>query len=140
MLPVAYSFIQSLNANNYRFTHNEAQDGRKEHIRISFNGDHGNTISQNFIFDPDGTSVNIVAFSICKVSSDKMMDMFVLLNEFNSNYRWLKFYIDDDNEVTVSADAVIEPVTAGDELSEIMHRFNRIIDEVYPRLMKICWG
>lgn len=140
MLPAAFSFSEKLKSCNLRFTHNEPDEDRKEHIRISFDGDHGNTITLIYIFDPDGTTVNIKVFSVCKVPSAKLMDMYVLMNELNYEYRWIKFFIDSDDEVTVSDDAVIEPATAGEELFELMQRFLNIIDEVYPRIMKVVWG
>ena len=140
MLPAARNFTDKLNSRNLRFTHYDAEENRKECVRISFNGDHGNTVTLMFFFDDDGTTVNIKVFSITRVPSEKLMDMYVLLNELNCDYRWVKFYLDEDNEVTVSGDAVIDAATAGEELCELMYRYLSIIDDIYPRIMKVNWG
>ena len=140
MLPVAKSFSDKLTSCNLKFTHTEPVEGRKERIYIAFDGDHGNKLPLYFFFDEDGTTVDIKMFSVVKVPSDKLMDMLVLVNELNAQYRWVKFYLDSDNEVTVSGDAVLDVDSAGEELYELMHRFLRITDDIYPRLMKVTWS
>ena len=140
MLPVANSFCEKLKAHNLKFRHAEPEEGRKEHIYIAFDGDHGNKLALYFFCDEDGTTVDIKMFSVAKVPSEKLMDMLVLLNELNMQYRWVKFYLDSDNEVTVSGDAVLDVDSAGEELFELMHRYLNITDDIYPRLMKINWG
>lgn len=140
MLLAAQSFCDKMNAKDVRYTHYEAEENRNECIRVSFNGEHGNTISFSFFFDADGTTVDLKVFTIAKVPDAKLMDMYVLLNNLNSEYRWVKFYLDSDNEVTASGDAVIDPPAAGEELYELMYRYLGIIDDIYPRLMKVIWG
>ena len=140
MLQAAQSFIDKLNERELNFTHYDAEEGRAECLRISFGGDHGNTITLNFFFDEDGTSVGIRGFSIAKAPEEKLVDMYKLLNDLNCEYRWVKFYLDSDDEVTVAGDAVIDPPTAGEELVELMYRYVNVVDEIYPRLMKVLWA
>lgn len=140
MLPVTQSFLRKLDEKSIRYSSRETEGERNEYVSVTFDTKYGNSVSFAFIFDPDGTSVNIKVYSIAAVSAEKLMDMFVLVNQLNYEYRWVKFYLDDDNEVTVSGDAVIDEATAGDELFELLARYLGIINEVYPRIMKVIWG
>ena len=140
MSVTARSFITKLESRDLKYTYNEATQERNENVRVSFNGKYGNTVALNFFIDHDGTTVNIKVFTICKCLEEKLMEMYVQLNQLNFDYRWVKFYLDNDNEVTVSGDAVVNPETAGEELYELMARYLNIIDEVYPRIMKVVIG
>lgn len=140
MLQVTQSFINKLESKDLRYDYYEGTAERNERIRVGFNGEHGNEIAFYFFFDPNGTTVNIKVFSICKVSAEKLMDLYVLLNQLNCEYRWVKFYLNDDNEVTCSGDAVLQPESAGEELYELLSRFLGIIDDLYPRIMKAVWA
>ena len=140
MSVTARSFMTKLESRDLKYTYNEAIEGRNENVRVSFNGKYGNTVALTFFIDPDGTTVNIKVFTICKCLEEKLMEMYVQLNQLNYEYRWVKFYLDEDNEVTVSGDAVVTPETAGEELFELMARYLNIIDEVYPRIMKVVIG
>lgn len=129
-----------LEEKDVRYDYFEGTENRSEAIKIAYRGDNAESVSVIIFFDEDGGSVNVKSFSIAKVPSAKMMDMYVLLNEINNEYRWVKFYIDSDDEVTVSGDAIINAETAGEECLEIAHRYIGIIDDVYPRLMKVIWA
>ena len=129
-----------LDQKGVRYDYYERTESRNEAIKVGFKGDNADSVELYFFFDEDGNSVNIKSFSIAKVSSGKLVDMYVLANELNNEYRWVKFYLDSDNEVTVSGDAIISPETAGEECYEIIMRYVGIIDDVYPRIMKVIWA
>ena len=129
-----------LEEKDVRYDYFERTEERNEAIKVSYRGDNAESVSVILFFDEDGESINVKSFSIAKVPSAKMMDMYVLMNEINNEYRWVKFYLDSDDEVTVSGDAIISAETAGDECLEIIHRYVGIIDEVYPRIMKVIWA
>ena len=58
----------------------------------------------------------------------------------NAKYRWVKFYIDDDNDICVRSDAILDEGTCGEECREIILRMIGIIDESYPVFMKARWA
>ncbi|MBP5231584.1 MAG: YbjN domain-containing protein [Clostridia bacterium] len=139
MLKCAKSFIDKLDEKELKYEHSEDEDG-SERVRISFKTDNAQNVRLNYFFDENDMTVNIKVFSLAEVPVDKLMDMYVLMNQLNSEYRWVTFYLDEDNEVTISGDAVVEENTAGDELYQLAGRFLNIIDDVYPRIMKVRWS
>ena len=139
MLKCAKSFIDKLDEKELKYEHSEDEDG-SERVRIGFKTDNAQNVRLNYFFDENDMTVNIKVFSLAEVPVDKLMDMYVLMNQLNSEYRWVTFYLDEDNEVTISGDAVVEETTAGDELYQLAGRFLNIIDDVYPRIMKVRWS
>lgn len=141
---IAEIFKAHLDNKDIKYTYYAPDENRNEAIKVAFSGDNAESISILFFFDKkddgDTTSINIKSFSIAKVPTDKLMNLYVALNELNAEYRWVKFYIDKDNEVTVSGDAITDEESAADELEEILLRYINIIDEVYPRIMKALWA
>ena len=127
-------------AKGVRYDYYERTEERNEAIKVSYRCDNAESVSVILFFDEDGGSLNAKSFSIAKVPEAKLMDTYVLLNELNCEYRWVKFFIDDDNEVTVSGDAIIDETNAGEECYEIIQHYVGIIDDVYPRIMKVIWA
>ncbi len=136
----AEKFTKFLDEKGLRYEYFERKEGRNEAVRIGYKAENAESISVMFFFDDNERSINVKSFSIVKVPADKLLDIYVLLNGLNCEYRWVKFYVDDDNEVTVSGDAIIDLNSVGEECFEMMLRYIHIIDEVYPRLMKTIWS
>ena len=61
-------------------------------------------------------------------------------NTLNAKKRWVKFCIDDDMEIVVADDAVIDEVTAGEEVLELVMRMAVNIDDAYPVINKAIWA
>lgn len=127
-------------AKSVRYDYFEPDENRSEAFKVAYRCENAESVSVFLFLDKDGCSLNAKSFSIAKVPAAKLMDVYVLLNELNEEYRWVKFFIDSDNEVTVSGDAIIDEATAGEEAYEIVQRYVGIIDEVYPRIMKVIWA
>ncbi len=129
-----------LDEKEIRYDYYEASEKRDEAIRVSTRAENKESISINLFIDEDGGSMNIKSFTVAKVPENKLAEVFACLNALNSAYRWVKFYVDSDNEVTVAGDAIVDAATAGEEALEIIARYIKIIDEIYPRLMKVIWA
>lgn len=129
-----------LDSKEIRYDYYEPGENKSEAIRVAYGAKNKDSISVLLFIDEDGNYINVKSFSIAKVPEDKLMDIYVCLNELNAEYRWVKFYVDSDNEITVSGDAIIDDDSAGPEAFEIIIRYIGIIDEVYPRMMKIIWA
>lgn len=98
-------------------------------------------ISNYFIFGEDDQHVQIQGHEFLEVSEDKYEIMLKVINECNKEYRWVKFYLDEENgEVVVVSDAIIQLDSCAEELSELMQRLNHIVEEAYPIFMKAMWA
>lgn len=112
-------------------------------IRVSYAGDNCPSIAVNFKFSDDGRDVAIRCYSIAKIKEEdakQYLGALYTCSELNRNYRWVKFYLDSDNEVTAEDDAVIDPYTTGEECYKLLGHMVNIVDETYPVFMKIVWG
>ena len=108
-------------------------------VLISIAGDNGKYDFQ-FIFGEDEKDVALKVFSLAKVQEEKLAEGYKLCSELNAKWRWVKFYIDSDNEITAEIDAVIEPMTTGDECFELLLRTLDIVDKSYPEMMRLIWN
>ncbi len=140
MLSTTKQFVKFLEKKDIRFTHYEATEKRREIIKVGFKGENKDGIEVLFFFDPSEKAVGVKCFSIAKVPEAKLANMYALLNNLNGEYRWVKFYIDDENEVTASSDATITKATADEVCYDRLLRFLDIVDEVYPQIMKTLWS
>lgn len=113
---------------------------REDLIRVSFTGENATSIRTTFKFGDDNKDVSVHVFSICKVPDAKYEKACVLCSTLNAKWRWVKFYIDNDKEVTAEIDAVIDAYTAGDECSELLFRIVDIVDKSYPEIMQMLWN
>ncbi|MCD8088566.1 MAG: YbjN domain-containing protein [Oscillospiraceae bacterium] len=74
------------------------------------------------------------------VPEDKVMDLIVVCNSLNTQYRFVKFVVDSDNDLMNYSDAILTPETAGDECFEVLLRSLQIIDEAKPTFMKAIYA
>ena len=90
--------------------------------------------------DEEDAKVELFSNSIGKFEQDKFAQGLLACNTCNTQYRWVKFYIDDDNEVCIRADAILDEATCGKECLEVVERMAIIINEAYPAFMKARWA
>ena len=109
-------------------------------VDITFTGKEASSIRVTVRFSDDDTGY--VHFFNMTIGSfkDKFADALIMCNNMNKKYRWVKFYIDDDEDVIVDSDAIVDLGTVGPECLEIVIRTVRIVDSVYPDFMRIRWG
>ena len=110
MVQTAVIFAKHLEAKGKKYDYEE-RPGKSDVVEIRFSGDNWNSIAIRFFFDADGKSVAVRVFSICKYSDSKLASGLLQANATNNEYRWVRFYIDDDNEATAAIDAVIDEET-----------------------------
>ncbi len=110
-------------------------------ISIIYDTDNAKSVEVLVGFDDDDKNlVTIVSFAIGEFPQDKFGEVLVTCNALNNEYRWMKFYVNDNNCITVSSDAILDEKTCGEECMEYVLRMIRIIDTVYPQFMKLRWG
>lgn len=139
MVSTAVEFIKRLDLESKKYT-SEERKGQSDVVSLNFSAKNCNSMTIRFFFDPDGKSVAVRCFSLCSFTKEKVLEAIYESNKLNNEYRWAKFSIDKDNELAVAIDAVIKESTAGDVCYELLARMVNIIDETYPRYMRIRWG
>ena len=128
-------FTNYLDGKNVRYTvDNEFK------LHVVFNADNAPSITVNVIFDKDGEGkVRFVVWSIGKFPESKLGAGMVACNALNAKYRWVKFYIDSDDEGCAEMDAIVDEDTAGEECHELLYRVVNIVDEAYPEIMRALY-
>ena len=113
----------------------------KDVVKVTYTGANKEIIRFNIFVDPDEDNVAIRVWTIAKtLDADQAAAVTLLLNDLNNNYRWYRWYLDDDREVTAAVDAVITADTIGAIVYELVQRGVNIIDENYPKVMKALWS
>ena len=131
---------RALNERDLKFEHVDTFD--KPLIRLVFGGgDFSYThLVINVIFDEDGESAQIATSPIASVPAEKTSKLLLTLNECNHKFRWVKFYMDEDNDVIADTDVIFDEQNAGEAVLEIVMRTASIIDDAYADIMKGIWG
>ena len=94
----------------------------------------------NFVFrGPDGCYVSMYTI-FESIPAEKVPDMLVVCNQINAKYKWLKFYVDKDNDIMVEDDAIVTPDNAADECFELLARRINILKEVKPIIMRAIYA
>ena len=135
MVVCAQAVIDTLNEKELTFDVTEREDGgvniavpfRSYRIVLLFDGgDEGSHVALRVVFESCPTN--------------RVGGLLVICNSLNAQYRWLKFYIDDDRDIMIESDAILDFETAGDECYELISRTVSIIEEVKPRIMNGIYG
>lgn len=132
----AQSFADVLTRNGLK--HSEVEQlGEKEVVEFGMNTETTKVRVVSF-FDGDTLATRIFAFS--KIPDNKFGDALLACNSLNDEYRFVKFYIDSDNEVVIAADDFLDEDTAGEEAMKVAMATIHIADEAYPKLQKAIWA
>ena len=113
-----------------RYTLNE----ERSFVSARYDADNYKDVTFYIFVDDDGNSVAVRAFSLSKFDGEQIPVAYAFCNEMNRKYRWMRFYLDNENELTAAMDAVIEPKTAGEECYELLGRSVSIVDDVIGAL------
>jgi len=139
MLDTAANFIEELKRINWKYREPQQLDNGKVAVSCGINGKSSH-YDMHFFFDEDNHSVCIRVFQLLRVPIDKKFQVMELINQLNSNYRWVKFYTNADDDVNVQTDAIINAENSGKITVELMARTYRVIDEIYPKFMHAIWS
>lgn len=97
-----------------------------QNFRCIFSGDKGEYLSIRLFFE--------------KVPNDKYADVLLVCNSLNAQYKWVKFYIDKDNDIAFEDDAILSIESAADETFELLLRMINIFKDVKPSFMKAIYA
>ena len=129
-------FIRTLQREGLKYT-----DLDEFRVKLRYTADNTNNIEIMVIFDKDGEGlVALRCWSFGKCPNGKRAALLEACNKLNTEWRWVKFYIDDDEDVSAALDAVVDIDTVGDECVQLVRRMVNIYDDAYPVLMKASWS
>lgn len=130
------AFMRYLDEKGIKYT-----DVDENRVRVGYNGDNIPSVQVSVIFDKDGDG--LVAFrswNLGKVKDEKFANILLACNQLNDQFRWVKFYIDSDQDITAALDAVVDEQTVGEECFQLVIRMVSICDDAYPTIMQAMWG
>lgn len=108
-------------------------------VKIEFGADNIKSIEVIAIFEEDNPDVAITSFSIGNFQNNYEAGLRVC-NEMNKEYKWVKFYLDDDCDVVADISTMVDEYTCGDYCVTAIKRLIDIIDMAYPNFMRALWS
>ena len=79
-------------------------------------------------------------YELGKFPKEKTAAALIACNNANKQYRWIRFYLDEENDVIAEADAVVSEDSVFNETVELIIRMSGIVDSVYPSFMQARWA
>lgn len=92
------------------------------------------------IFTGDDGEYLSLFYYLESAPEDKYADVLMVCNEMNAKYKWVKFYIDSDNDITLQDDAILNVNNAGDETLELIVRMIDILNNAKPIFMRAIYS
>ncbi len=110
-------------------------------VKVVYTGENLKTIPIFVFFDENGEPlISVKCWEITNFKDDKMAGGMIACNMLNKQYRWVKFFLDDDSDVVAQIDAYVDEPTCGSECLSLVRRMVNIIDEAYPTFMRALWS
>lgn len=131
------AFLRHMDSEGIKYT-----DLDEVAVRISYNVDNVEKgISVVAIFDKDDSHyATFRCWDVGSFDGEKKTAGMAVCNEMNKQYRWCKFFMDDEGKVTAQIDAIFDMGSVGPVCLEMVRRMVNIVDEAYPAFMKVRWG
>ena len=109
-------------------------------VELGFTGDNC-TFKLRFISADDDNDVKVMTEDFAKYPENKFGNGYKLMNELSRTYKYYKFTMDDKGGVCAQFDfPVALPSDAiGKVALELALRCAKIVDDVYPQVMKSIW-
>ena len=134
-VPYRDATIAYLDENNIKY---DVMD--EESITIQYEGDYMDTIKVHVIFNAgDPNYVVLVSWSIGHFDEAHLQAGYEAMNEVNNTYKWVKFYLDDDDDVTAKSDLIVDLNSCGEEILDRVLRMVWVSDEAYGTIMAARW-
>lgn len=114
--------------------------GSLSFVELGFTGNNC-TFKLRFISADDDNDVKVMTEDFAKYPENKFENGYKLMNELSRTYKYYKFTMDDKGGVCAQYDFPVSlPTDAiGKVAIELALRCAKIIDDVYPMVMKSIW-
>lgn len=137
----AAAFAKYMEEQDYIFTYEGAKEneaGKKEDLfSISFNGDNLDEIDLYIWFDYDNKGAELYIWNYAQATAKQQSKLLTLINQMNYDYRYARFYLEDDYSVSISGDAVFRDNDIGEICEEMILHLVNIADDAYPEFEKL---
>lgn len=124
-------FMQYMDENGIRYTELD-----EFLVKVAYNGDNLNTITVKVSFDHDGDNLaSFYCFEIINMKG-KESEGYTVCNKLNNQYRWVKFYMDDDEDIICQTDAYLDTESCGEECMYFVRQMVSITDKAFVEFAK----
>lgn len=136
-----------LDKQDMKYGEDVTEDGEDHIIRMRQQLDNGSVVSIAIVVTENGDTndfIKIKYFGLVRLEENSDPKAFhEKLNEWNSQYRYVKFVVDDDCDVVVDIDLPLDlhvGVFQADSFMAMVGVGLQVLEEVYPELMKLRWA
>lgn len=120
-------YMQHLDNRGVNYT-----EPREDVVKVSYKSENLSGIPVLAFFDKDGDGmVEFKCFDIINMKG-KTQEGMAACNEMNAKWRWVKFYIDDDDDIICEADSYICEDNCGEVCESMMDRMADIVEKSFP--------
>ena len=134
MLKCAEQFTETLKEKDLNYTTADTEKGdtvvdfpyKGKVTKCIFSGEDGQYFSMYLVYE--------------RIPEDKVADLIFLCNELNTEYKWITYYVDKDNDLVMHDDAIVSPESAAEECFELLIRMLKISEDIKPRIMKAIYA
>lgn len=126
-------FVKKLKAGGVTLS---AVDYDRQVVSFGFNLEN-TSLTIFVVFGDDIRYVQIIGGEFARIPREKKNKAYEICNSLNEEYRWVKFYYNEDGgDLRCETDAIVDVKTSTDEINELWARMTTIVDKAYPKIMK----
>jgi len=136
-----------LDKQDMKYGEDVTEDGEEQIIRMRQQLDNGSVVSIAVVVTEKGDTndfIKIKYFGLVRLDENSDEKAFhEKLNEWNSQYRYVKFVVDDECDVVVDIDLPLDlhdGIFQPDSFMAMVGVGLQVLEEVYPELMKLRWA
>lgn len=136
-----------LDKQDIKYGEDVTEDGEEQIIRMRQRLDNGSDVSIAVVVTEKGDTndfIKIKYFGLVRLDENSDEKAFhEKLNEWNSQYRYVKFVVDDERDVVVDIDLPLDlhdGIFQPDSFMAMVGVGLQVLEEVYPELMKLRWA
>ena len=139
MMDTVNGLLEELERIGWKYRDVQEMEDGKAHVACDVTGKSAQ-VTFHFFFDADSHALSLRVFKLFATPIDKRLQIMERMNAFNAQFRWIKFFLDQDNWMNLQSDAVVNGGTSGKICVELMVRSIQIIDQTYPEFMHEIWA
>ena len=109
-------------------------------VWLQFGIKNGGSYKIKFISTDNDNDVAVRVFALLSVDDSQRDKLLPAINELNSKYRFVRFWVDEDGDVNIGYDYPMHCPNPASSARELIIRIVKIVDDAYPLLMRAMWA